>query len=198
MERRQRAHTATTRLRGADAHTENSDCRTLVRELETTVYTKRHTGARLFCSRIGYPTTTILFFRMFTSLLGFTAVIDISHAHEDCIHKTTDWVLLHVLLVARLRRTAYSVHKTPHWGRRLFCSRIGYPTTTILFFRMFTSLLGFTAVIEISPAHLPVACTRRLHTQNNKLVQLVALLIVLRGRVRPPRVSRSRWSEDPS
>ena len=58
-----------------------------------------------------------------------------------------------------------------HTGARLFCSRIGYPTTTILFFRMFTSLLGFTAVIEISPAHLPVACTRRLHTQNNKLVQ---------------------------
>ena len=64
-----------------------------------------------------------------------------------------------------------------HTGARLFCSRIGYPTTTILFFRMFTSLLGFTAVIEISPAHLPVACTRRLHTQNNKWVQLVALLI---------------------
>ena len=42
---------------------------------------------------------------------------------------------------------------------------------------MFTSLLGFTAVVEISPAHLPVACTRRLHTQNNKWVQLVALLI---------------------
>ena len=33
-------------------------------------------------------------------------------------------------------------------------------------------LLGFPAVIEISPAHLPVACTRRLHTQNNKKQQI--------------------------